>query len=86
MVEKELIIQAFDKASRYGKEYGDFADCEEIDPIRDEFISNIEKLYNLKPNPVLENKNKCGLCESPKREDGLCSNLNCPLNEQEQML
>jgi hypothetical protein len=37
-INKEIIISIFDKANGYGKEYGDWADYNEIDPIRNEFI------------------------------------------------
>ena len=34
----KIIISIFDKANGYGKDYGDWADYNEIDPIRNEFI------------------------------------------------
>jgi hypothetical protein len=37
-MKKEIIISIFDKSNGYGKEYGDWADYNDIDPIRNEFI------------------------------------------------
>lgn len=52
-MKKSDVIRAFDKASGFGEEFGDFADYHEVRPIREEFIRLIEAIHALESQAVL---------------------------------
>ena len=52
-MKKEYIIRAFDKANGYGEEFGDWADYQEIEPIRSEFIAILNAMYSIESKAML---------------------------------
>ena len=80
IVSKENIIKAFDKASGFGVEFGDFADYHEIQPIRDEFVMIIDQLFKIEMRQItsiISDKSLAMITEDLKKHYPQCSVCGC---------
>lgn len=74
-MKKEIILAIFDKASGYGDACGDWADYQNIEPVRVEFAKLLDEVYRIQGKAFLSRL-------SPKELEMLDADIEAGMGEE----